>query len=222
VNVKGLIVEDEPCFINGVSSEAFECVSVQTTVNSICGKIKTNGMEGGSFNLSYCYNAQILFKINGKNGIGCVWVKDLSSCVDASARDGGLPVESSEYVFEADCRMHVTRSGRKCYWNVYDGPTVKASCMDFEDMEFCNSICTNDASGIGSYIGDGNVVQKDVLREMCRWEQKEFENVSRNRSCEGEPILENCSLKMVKAPTECSSYCRQKAVASIIAILIPN
>jgi hypothetical protein len=209
-NVKRLIVEDEPCFFNGVNSEAFECVSVENVVNSTCENIKTNGIEGGSFNLSYCDSAQFLFSINGKNGMGCVWDEDLSSCIDAAPRDGGLPVECGEYVLEADCRMHVTQSGKKCYWNVYDGPTVMASCMDFENVESCNSICTNDASGIGSYICDGNVVQKDILREVCRWEQKEFENVSRNCNCEGEPILENCTLKMVNAPTECSSLLSAK------------
>jgi hypothetical protein len=82
--------------------------------------------------------------------------------------------------------------------------------MDFEDVESCNSICTNNASGIGSYICDGNVVQKDVLREVCRWEQKEFENVSRNCNCEGEPILENCPLKMVKSTSDCSSLLSAK------------
>jgi hypothetical protein len=209
-DVKELIVEDEPCFFNGVDSEAFECVSVETAVNSVCRNIKTNGMPEYGFSLSYCNNAQFLFNINGENGMGCVWDEDLSACIDAAPRDGGLPVECSEYEFEADCRMHVTRDGKKCYWNVYDGEAVEAACMDFEDAESCNSICTNDASGIGSYICDGNIVQKDSVREVCRWEQMQWENVSRNCNCEGDPILENCTLKMMKSPSDCSSLLSAK------------
>jgi hypothetical protein len=71
-NVKELIVEDEPCFFNGVNSEAFECVSVENVVNSTCENIKTNGMEGGSFNLHYCDHAQFLFSIDGKKRMGYI------------------------------------------------------------------------------------------------------------------------------------------------------
>jgi hypothetical protein len=114
-------------------------------------------------------------------------------------------MECSGYEFESDCRMHVTGSGKKCYWNVFDDPEGTAGCVDFEDVDSCDNICTNDASGIGSYICDGNIVQKNSVKEICRWEQKGWENVSRNCNCEGDEILENCTLIVVKSPSDCNS-----------------
>jgi hypothetical protein len=203
LSIEGLIIVDSPCFFNNrnINEEVFDCVSAISMTT--CESIKTNNSVVGS-EINYCDGAQFLFGIGGRNGIGCCWDDTLSKCMDLLLTSLILPENCSGYETEVECKFHITQSGEKCYWNMSDEISINSSCVDFVEVSDCSSICTNDISGIGKYICDGNVVEMKEVTELCKWQHEEREGEGKNCNCEGDIIPENCSLINKNSSSDCN------------------
>jgi hypothetical protein len=205
-SIDGLFILDSPCFFNGPANEnEFHCVSTNSMMNSVCSNVKTNAMVDSAGGPKFCTNAQLLFKINGDNEVGCMWNAS-NGCVSLSLEDVVLPESCSEYKNAEDCNYHMTYDKKECFWNPSHLQTENA-CTTVEDVENCSVICTNDISGIDSRFCQGNAVFTESTAEMCKWSEKEeVIDVKTTCNCEGITMEENCTLLDVTSPSDCKKF----------------
>jgi large-conductance mechanosensitive channel len=211
-NIEGLTIDVEPCFYNHFSDvNEFHCITAESVMDTQCRNIETNkniGLDEKGPKL--CDNAQLLFKINGENGVGCEWDEHYNKCVDAILDNNYLPEYCSDYNSSESCNYHMIKNGSSCFWNSVDSGENENFCMRVGEVGDCVEICTNDISGFNTYFCNGNTIITDTKSEMCRWDAEKGETFERGCNCEGMEIPENCSLLNVTSLSQCKNFTSER------------